>query len=126
MIEKLIEKAKKEICACRELIKKGYYEIVLSRSYYCMFYCAKAILLFHGVNTKTHSGTISKFVLIAKSDDFNIEIAKYLARAFRKRQFCDYDFSYDVVYEEASQMLKYAEEFLNETIRYLKEKGVLK
>jgi uncharacterized protein (UPF0332 family) len=55
-IKKLIEKAEKSLKASENLYNSGFYDFAVSRIYYSMFYCAKALLLTKEISPKKHSG----------------------------------------------------------------------
>jgi uncharacterized protein (UPF0332 family) len=43
-------------------LKNGRYNLSINRSYYAVFYAAKALLIKKGIKTKKHAGTIHKLV----------------------------------------------------------------
>jgi len=105
-ILKLIEKAERSLEVAKVLLNRGDYDFAISRAYYAMFYCAKAILLTKGITTKKHSSTISLFCEnFVKSGEFSEELASYLIDAFRKRQIGDYDVFIIPTKEEAEDLI---------------------
>jgi len=124
-ISKLIEKAERSLEAARLLLNRGDYDFAVSRAYYAMFYCAKAMLLTRGITTKKHSSTISLFCeKFVKSGEFSEELASYLIDAFRKRQIGDYDVFIMPTKGEAEDLINKADLFVKEVRNWLeKESG---
>ena len=122
-ILKLIEKAERSLGVARLLLDKGDYDFAVSRAYYAMFYCAKAMLLAKGVTTKKHSSTISLFCeKFVKSGEFSEELASYLIDAFRKRQIGDYDVFIMPTKDEAEDLINKADLFVKEVKNWLKKR----
>jgi uncharacterized protein (UPF0332 family) len=57
----LLLRARRTLRASRLLLENGYLEESLSRSYYSMFYAAKALLAGEGIPVSKHSGVIAAF-----------------------------------------------------------------
>lgn len=123
---KLLEKAKKSIEAAKILYQNEMYDFAVSRAYYAMFYCAEAILLTKGIRVSKHSATIAilgkEFV---KTGEVPYKFFTHLSIAFEVRHIGDYSVSDSIPPETALQQIKRAEEFLDFTRSYLKEKGLL-
>jgi len=120
-IPRLIEKAERSLEAAKVLLDRGDYDFAVSRAYYAMFYCAKAMLLSKGITTKKHSSTISLFCeKFVKSGEFSEELASYLIDAFRKRQIGDYDVFVMPTKDEAEDLINKAESFVEEVKNWLK------
>ncbi|WP_319578336.1 HEPN domain-containing protein [uncultured Methanospirillum sp.] len=56
----LFQKAYERLSVAEELHQNGHYEDAVSRSYYAMYYAAKALLSTKGMVTKTHRGLIAQ------------------------------------------------------------------
>lgn len=124
-IVKLMEKAERSLEVAKVLLDRGDYDFAVSRAYYAMFYCAKAMLLRKGITTKKHSSTISLFCeKFVKSGQFSEELASYLVDAFRKRQIGDYDVFVMPTKDEAKDLINKAEIFVREVKNRLKESVV--
>jgi len=120
-ISRLIEKAERSLEAAKVLLERGDYDFAVSRAYYAMFYCAKAMLLSKGITTKKHSSTISLFCeKFVKSGDFSEELASYLIDAFRKRQIGDYDVFVMPTKNEAEDLINKADLFVKEVKYWLR------
>ncbi len=123
-ISKLIEKAERSLEAAKVLLERGDYDFAVSRAYYAMFYCAKAMLFTKRITTRKHSSTISLFIeKFVKSGEFSEELASYLIDAYRKRQIGDYDVFIIPTRNEAKDLINKAEAFIREARNYLKERG---
>jgi uncharacterized protein (UPF0332 family) len=65
----LFDKALESLEVSKLDIGGGYFDASVNRSYYAVFYAAKALLLKKGIETKKHSGTIHQFGLEYVIDD---------------------------------------------------------
>ena len=98
----------------------NYYTVSINRSYYAVFYAAKALLLKKGKNPKTHSGTIAMFGLeYVLNDNFDKRINKILSRLEDDRESADYDFSFQSTEEKAKKDLENAKIFIEECKKFL-------
>ena len=59
----IFENAEEALKSAELNLENEYYSASINRSYYAVFYAARALLLKKGKNPKTHSGTISEFGL---------------------------------------------------------------
>jgi len=123
-ISKLIKKAERSLEVAKLLLDRGDYDFAVSRAYYAMFYCAKAMLLTTGIITKKHSSAISLFCeKFVKSGKFSEELASYLIDAFRKRQIGDYDVFIMPTKDEAGDLINKADLFVKEVKNWLKKES---
>ena len=86
------EKAKESVGEAKLLAANNHWNTTVNRLYYAMFYAAHALLLVIDVNTKTHSGTKSKFhehFILTKK--FEIESGHLYSKLFDLRQLGDYE-----------------------------------
>ena len=101
-------------------LKHKFYSTSINRSYYAVFYAAKALLLKKGKNPKTHSGTIAMFGLeYVLNDNFDKRINKILSRLEDDRESADYDFSFQSTEEKAKKDLENAKIFIEECKKFL-------
>jgi len=122
-IESLIQKAKRFLKSAGMLLEDGDYESSVSRSYYAMFYAVQALLLTKALSYSSHKGVISAFgEHFVKEGIFSREMGRELNRAFEKRQIGDYEHSFVITEKEAREILENGDQFVEEVIRYLKEK----
>ena len=94
--KELFTKAQTAATSARILLNAGDVDGACNRAYYAMFDAARAALLASGVdestvNTKTHSGLISKFSLeLVKSGQVSVELGKSLNKVEDLRLMADY------------------------------------
>ncbi|BAC88919.1 HEPN domain-containing protein [Gloeobacter violaceus] len=87
----LMDRAEQSLQAARILADEALFDVSVSRSYYAMFYCARASLLALNLSSKSHSGTISLFGQhLAAAGRLPIEIHRQLIDAERLRILGDY------------------------------------
>jgi len=120
-----IKLVKEELTASKLLRDNGHYRVAMIRVYYVMFHCVRALLMIKNIKTKTHTGLIFKFKEnFILTNELNDKFGKYLFDSFRYRQEYDYGSYNEIDFQLCLEFVNIAEEFLNETIRYLIEKGV--
>ena len=94
--KELFTKAQTAAASARILLNAGDVDGACNRAYYAMFDAARAALLASGidestVNTKTHSGLISKFSIeLVKSGQVSVELGKSLNKVEDLRLMADY------------------------------------
>ncbi len=92
----------------------------MSRSYYAMFYAARAATLSEGIQASKHSTVVSSFGhLFARTGRVPQRLHKALTRAFADRQSADYEPSWQASRQDAETRLAQAEEFVQEVRRIL-------
>lgn len=111
----LIENAHEKLEAAKNLFENGFYNDSVSRSYYAMFFAAKALLFEKNIHPKTHRGLISQFGLeFVKKNEFKKELFDLLARAQEDREEADYGLFSNIDQNEAKIIIEGAESFLTE------------
>ncbi|MDR0911818.1 MAG: HEPN domain-containing protein [Methanobrevibacter sp.] len=96
------------------------YNTAINRAYYSVFYCARALLIKKGIQTKTHTGTIHKFGLeYVVNGKFNGEIASILSHLFNIREKSDYTLTFKANEELTEIIINEAEKFIDESEKYL-------
>lgn len=86
------ERAKESLEEAKILADNGHWNTTASRLYYASFHAANALLLLVDVNTKTHTGTKSKFhehFILTKR--LNAELGSLFSKLFDLRQLGDYE-----------------------------------
>jgi uncharacterized protein (UPF0332 family) len=122
-LKKLISKAERSLKAARRLYKNEDYDFSVSRAYYAMFYCAESLLLTQEMSFSNHSAVIAAFgKYFAKTGLLPSILHSYLLTAFKNRQIGDYEVIKKITKFEAETTIKNAQEFISQTINYLKEK----
>ncbi len=125
-INSLIERAKRYLKSAEILLREGDYESSVSRTYYAMFYSAQAVLLTKSLSFSSHKGVISAFgEHFVKADIFSREMGRELNKAFEKRQIGDYEYTFVISKNEAKDILKNGEKFIEKIIQHLREKKIL-
>jgi uncharacterized protein (UPF0332 family) len=115
--KELFTKAQTAATSARILLNAGDVDGACNRAYYAMFDAARAALLASGVdestvNTKTHSGLISKFSLeLVKSGQVSVELGKSLNKVEDLRLMADYKGD-AVLKEDATWAVNQAEIFV--------------
>ncbi|MCL2312445.1 MAG: HEPN domain-containing protein [Firmicutes bacterium] len=102
------------------LYNNEHYADSINRSYYAVFYAAKALLLKKGIAIKTHSGLIHQFgITYIVNDNFNKNTGKILSRLEEDRIHADYDMSIPITKEKAEEDLYNAKLFIKECEKFL-------
>ena len=77
-------------------IEHQLWNTAVNRMYYACFYAVSALLIKHGVETLTHSGTRQKFgQLFVKTELVDRSLAKLYSDLFDKRHKGDYNDFFD-------------------------------
>ena len=119
-VDSAFQKAEEALKVAKLNLKNGYYSASINRSYYAVFYAAKALLLKKDKNPKTHGGTIVQFGLeYVKTGDFDREVSKILSKLEDDRENADYDFSFQSTEEKAEKDLINARFFVEECKKFL-------
>ena len=122
-IQKLIEKATRNLKIAKSEYDNKDYDITVSRSYYSMFYCAEALLLTKNLRFSSHTGVHSAFgQYFANTKEVNPGLHRVLLDAFDLRCAADYDYMEEITKEEAEKVLKDAEYFIGEIKKKLETK----
>jgi uncharacterized protein (UPF0332 family) len=109
----LLSRARRTLLASRLLLENGYLEESLSRSYYSMFYAAKALLAGEGISVSKHSAVIAAFgQRFAHTGKVPPELHRFLRTAQDLRLSGDYNLDYTAAAEEVEQQIARAEQFL--------------
>jgi uncharacterized protein (UPF0332 family) len=102
------------------MLKNECYSASINRSYYAVFYVARALLLKKGKNPKTHSGTIFEFGFeYIVNDKFDREVGKILSELEDDRGDADYNSAFESTEEIASSNLIDAKIFVEECEKFL-------
>jgi len=126
LITRRLSRAYKNLEVARSLLADEFYEDSVSKSYYAIFFAAKALLLTKNLDPKRHSGVTSFFSqYFVKTGELEKELAAILKFAQKERISADYDEFYSASVEEAKIQLENAERFLQRVKEILQEKGFL-
>ena len=119
-----IESANKTFEAAKVLAENGFWNSVVNRLYYSVFYAINALLVMNEIQTKSHSSTKSQFSLyFVKTGKFDKKYGKLLSDLFDWRQKGDYEniFDYDKesiqpLFKPVIKMIKLIEEEINNAL----------
>ena len=120
-IDSMIDRSERYIKSAGLRIGDGDYESAVSRVYNAMFYSVEALLLTKDLSFSSHKSVISAFgEHFVKRGIFPKDFRKALTRAFQKRQFSDYEFTFVISKEEADEILAQGKDFISSIVKYLK------
>ena len=110
-----VTRAQTYLDSAEALLNRGDFASAVSRSYYAMFFVARARLQQIGVETKTHSGLRRQFGRhFVQTGDVDVRFAKMLSEAEDLRAFADYaEMPGAVSEEDARAVLNNAQSFVN-------------
>ena len=116
-----LEQSKESIGDANSLFSSGSFRGAVNRAYYAMFYSVLALLVIDDKGTSKHSGAISLFdINYIKKGMFPKKMSEVLHRVFDLRQFSDYRELAKVTKEQAEEVVKDAEQFVNKVKNYIK------
>jgi len=119
-IEDLVKKSEKFLTTAKNSLDIEDYDSCASRCYYAMFFMAEALLLTKNLSASSHKGVISLFGKhFVKTGIFNRELGRALNDAYDKRLIGDYGVGFLVTMEEAEDLMKTAENFVQILKKYL-------
>ncbi len=108
-----INRAKETIREVEMHVENMFWNTAISRMYYACFYAVGALLIKHGVETSSHSGTRQKFgELFVKTGKIDKALAKLYTELFEKRQKGDYNDFYDYDKETVIRLFPLSKEFI--------------
>ena len=118
-------RAAKSLGAAEVLMRSGYAEDSVSRSYYAILHAAKSALFVHDIATSSHAAVRTLFGLhIVRSGEIEVKWAKVLAETMDDRLIADYSSAARFSDEEAQAVYERAKAFLDQVRKYLHTKGV--
>lgn len=117
--ERLV-RADRYLASARALTELQDFESSVSRSYYAMFYAARAALMDRGIEARTHAGTVSEFGRVfVKTGEVEKAYLSSLGRALNARLLAEYDDDLTFSESQAEQIRTSAEAFVAEVRRCL-------
>jgi uncharacterized protein (UPF0332 family) len=120
-IRDLKDKAEKFLITAEQALRIEDYDSCASRCYYAMFFMAEAALLTKSLTASSHKGVISLFgEHFVKTRILERDLGKALNDAYDKRLVGDYGVGFMVTNEEAEDLLKTAQDFVQKLKNYLK------
>lgn len=122
LVRKYLTNAEEKLAAAKYLLEGNFYKDSVSRSYYSMFFAAKAILTMKDIYPETHKGVVLQFGLQFVKNGF---VEEMYGRAFRiakeQRETADYEIDIEVSQEEAETNYKKAVDFLKTVKKAIKK-----
>ena len=122
--QRWMAKARSSLVAAKTLLEESLFAESISRSYYIMFYAAKALLLLDGVDVSKHSAVTAAFgreyVKVGKIDP---RYHRMLLDGFGWRQKSDYDVYWLATREQAEKCQQDAEAFFVEIGRGMAQRA---
>ena len=115
LIQYRLDSAQEMLRDARVLNENGGSAVsIVNRAYYSVFYAALALLVTEDVEPNKHAGVLAKFdELFVRQGTFPKEMGRILHHAFDMRQAGDYQKSKVITEEQAVEVLRSAEEFVD-------------
>jgi uncharacterized protein (UPF0332 family) len=118
-----IETAKTTFDAAKVLADNNYWNSVVNRLYYSVFYAVNALLVHHDIQTKSHSATKSQFSQhFIKTGKFDKKYGRLFSELFDWRQKGDYEniFDYEAdavrpLFDPVWEMILFIEKEINKS-----------
>ena len=107
------------LAVARLVAERGFYRESVSRSYYAAFYLARALLLWEGVQARTHIGVNQQFnLLYVHTGKIDKKFSRLLSLLQAEREGADYQTEVVFTAEDSARWLAEVEEF-DRTVRAL-------
>jgi len=114
------ELGKDSLGSSRTLFNKNDLRGSLNRSYYAIFYLARALLALKQLETKKHSGLVATFIKeYVAPGIFDKELSSIIKNAQKIRIESDYEDFYIVSSETVREQIEKADKFYKEVKKYL-------
>jgi uncharacterized protein (UPF0332 family) len=110
-----LQRANETISEIKILIDNKLWNTAINRMYYACFYAVGALLVKHGVETSSHSGSRQKFgQLFIHTGFISKDLGKHYSELFEKRQKGDYNDFFDVDEETVLRLYQPSVDFVKE------------
>jgi uncharacterized protein (UPF0332 family) len=114
------EQAQAALESSRTLFNENDLRGSLNRSYYAIFYAARALLALKQLETRKHSGLVATFIKeYIAAGIFDRELSSIIKNAQRIRVESDYEDFYILSRETAREQVDNTEKFIKEIKKYL-------
>lgn len=121
-----IQKANKTLEAANLLFDNGFVSDAISKLYYFLLYCIRALLLTRGLEPRSHEGALRLFGLyFVKEGIFEAKSSHTFSKLMKYREEADYNPSYTFTEEDFVEFKKETNELADKIKAYLKQKGYL-
>lgn len=109
-----LQRAKETIHEVETHIENEFWNTAINRMYFACFYAVGALLIKHGIETSSHSGTRQQFgQLFVKPGIVDRKLAKLYTDLFEKRNKGDYNDFYDYDEETVLRLFPAAKVFID-------------
>ena len=120
-----LSKAKTDLSDAKRTLELAMLDTAANRSYYAIFYAARAVLALDGKDFKKHSGVISNFQKdYIKTGVFDKLMSNIIKSAFDMRTESDYEDFYVISKSDVENQVKEAAIFIEEIEKYLYKKSI--
>ncbi|OGS51050.1 MAG: hypothetical protein A3K65_00965 [Euryarchaeota archaeon RBG_16_68_12] len=119
--EDWLSRARSAIEEAEALAEGRFFPASITRSYYAMFYAARALLTTKGVSPKSHGGTLQKFAeLFVRTGLLPAEMSSALGAAMELREQADYQVNPSALGSvKAKEVLEAARRFVDRAAAFL-------
>lgn len=115
-----LDKAEERLRAAKTLLDGNFIVDSINRSYYAIFYSARALVAKDGLDFAKHSAVISYFRKnYVKTGIFDKKFSEYIGDAFVLRNDGDYTYFFEVEKIDAELQYSQAVEFYEEIKKFL-------
>ncbi len=102
-----MEKAEESYQAAELLIANSQWNAAVNRLYYAAYYAISGLMVKSGIETKTHAGVKTQFLLhFVKTGRIDMKLGKLYADLFDWRQKGDYGDFFDFTEEDVLPLVK--------------------
>lgn len=125
-IQAYLGHAQRSLASAESSIEHGFYNTVINRAYYAIFYAASGLLLTHNLSRSKHSGVIAAFrQQFVQAGLIEPEYSDIYGDVMDARMGSDYDMTWEVEEATARDKLEDARRFVERAVHYLEEGGWL-
>ena len=119
-VEFNLKLAEERLKASKTLLDADFIIDSVNRSYYAIFYCARALVAKDNLDFSKHSAVISYFRKnYIKTGIFDTKLSKYIGDAFVLRSDGDYTYFFNVEKNDAEELYNNAVEFYDAVKNFL-------
>ena len=112
--------AKDRLTVAKNLLDNGFYIDSVNRSYYAIFYSARALVAKDNSDFSKHSAVMSYFRKnYVKTGIFDVKFSDYIGDAFALRSDGDYTYFFNVEKDDAEEQYNNAVEFYDAVKNFL-------
>lgn len=125
-IREEIERADEAIRAANLLFENGFFKDAVSKLYYSLLYCIRALLLTKGLEPKSHESALRLFGLhFVKQGSFEAKDSHIFSKLMKYREEADYNPSYTFTQDDFIEFKSEAETVICKITNKLKENNYL-